>query len=92
MRQELRGALDQTIADFGEEKVAGVLTRLGQGAATDGPGGGAGGVGSHILSFTVELVSTSQREFTTADFSTAWQARVPPLPGVDALTFNSSAR
>ena len=91
VRQELRSGLDQTIAEFGEDNVTGVLTRLGQGADSDGPGGGPGGFGSHILSFTVELVSTGQRDFTTADFSDAWQSKVPPMPGVDSLTFNSAA-
>jgi len=91
VRQELRAALDETITEFGEDKVTGVLARVGQGADTFGPGGGPGATGSHLLSFTVEFVSTGNRDFTTADFSNAWQAKVPPLPGIDALTFNSSS-
>jgi len=91
VREELQSALDETISEFGDQKVAGVLARVGQGAASFGPGGGPGATGSHLLSFTVELVSTGNRDFTTADFTTVWQEKVPPLPGIDALTFSSSS-
>ncbi len=93
VRTVLEGALNQTIAEFGgTDGVRGTLTRVGELAVTGGgPGGGGSATGSHLLSVGVELVSTGQRDFTAKQFADAWQARVPPLPGVDAVSFVSSA-
>ena len=93
VRRSIEDALMATIPEFGarEAVTRGVLTRAGQGLGTGGPGGASGTLGGHLVSFEVELVPTEQREFTSKDFADAWQAKVPPLAGVDALTFNSSS-
>jgi len=94
--RQVRATLERSLADVTEEfggdaVVHGVMTRVGEGSATFGPGGGPGATGSHLLSIGVELVPTSQRDFTAKEFTDAWQAKVPPLPGVDTLTFVSSS-
>ena len=94
--QRVRAVLEEqlavTIDEFGgEASVRGVMTRVGESQAGGGPGGGSAETGSHLLSIAVELVSTAQRDFTAKEFTDAWQARVPPLPGVDAVAFVSSS-
>ncbi|HCH62949.1 MAG: hypothetical protein CL927_17440 [Deltaproteobacteria bacterium] len=92
VRGVLERELDQTIAAFGgPEAVQGVMTYVGEAQSGGGPGGGQLESGAHLLSIAVELVATSQRSFTAKEFADDWQARVPPLAGVDALSFISSA-
>ncbi len=92
VREVLESTLNETISEFGgESAVHGTMTRVGESSAGGGPGGGSSQTGSHLLSIAVELVSTEQRDFTAKDFATAWQDKVPPLAGVDAITFVSSS-
>lgn len=91
VRNELERALNEAIAEVdGATGVRGVLALVGQGAQSGGgPGGGSRPVGSHLVTVEVDLVPMAERDFTTAQLSAAWQKRVPPLPGVEALTFSS---
>lgn len=92
VRIELERALAETVEEFGGDNVwTGVLTKVGEQSAGGGPGGGASSTGSHLLGLEVELVSTESRDFTAKQFADAWEAKVPPLAGVDALTFSSSS-
>ena len=92
VRGVLEQTLQQTVDEFGGSTVVrGTLTRVGELAAGGGPGGGGAESGSHLLSVGLELVSTGQREFTAKQFADAWQAKVPVLPGVDAISFVSSS-
>ncbi len=92
VREQLEKALAETTAEFGGDAVVkGVLTKVGEGGgASGGPAAGASITGSHLLNVSVELVSSENRTFTSREFSDAWQAKVPPIPGIDALVFNSA--
>ncbi len=45
--------------------------------------------GSQYAAIQVELVSPDKREVTLAEFSEAWQSRVPANPAVDMIAFSS---
>jgi multidrug efflux pump subunit AcrB len=95
VRLQLEEALTQTVQEFEQSSdnsvMRGVLMKVGEANATGGPAGGAGATGSHLLGVEVELVGTEERDFTSQEFALAWQAKVPPLAGVDALSFESSS-
>ncbi|MCX4247909.1 efflux RND transporter permease subunit [Paraliomyxa miuraensis] len=90
VRKELEDALDATIEEFGRQNVRGVFTRMGQAAPQQGPAAGDAQVGSHLVALEVALVPSQERSFDSEAFSARWQERVPPLPGIEALTFQSS--
>ncbi len=87
----ITAALDTTIEEFGAQSVRGVFTRVGQGAPQRGPGAGASAVGSHLFAVEVALVPSDQRSFTSDEFTARWQELAGTPPGVDSITFKSSA-
>lgn len=87
----LEEALGTTIEEYGADGVRGVFTRMGQAAPGRGPGAGDTQVGSHLVAFEVALTPSDERSFESEAFTARWQALTPPLPGVEALTFNSSS-
>ena len=91
VREVLAEALDATIEEYGADGVRGVFTRVGQAAPQGGPAAGDAEVGSHLVSLEVALVPSDQRGFDSEAFGARWQALTPALPGVEALTFNSSS-
>lgn len=92
VRQELETSLAQTIKDIGADgKIKGIYTRVGEGPTSGGPGGGQSNQGSHLVTVEVNLVGSTEREFSALDFSNAWKQATPALAGMEALTFNSSS-
>ena len=95
VRLILEDALQQTVSELSEggakPVMKGVLMKVGEGNAAGGPGGGTAASGSHLLGVEVELVSSEERDFTSKAFTELWQSKVPPLAGVDALSFQSSS-
>ncbi|MCA9707244.1 MAG: efflux RND transporter permease subunit, partial [Myxococcales bacterium] len=89
--EQLAQGLAATVEEFGAEGVRGVFTRVGEAAPQGGPAGGAAEVGSHLIAIEVALVPSDDRGFTSEEFTAYWQSLVPTPPGVDSLTFNSSA-
>lgn len=88
VRAKLETALQQAIDEVGaQDGLRGTLTLVGSGPASFGPAAGGRPVGSHLLSMEVDLVPTDEREFSTAQLAKAWEEAVPPLPGVESLTF-----
>ncbi len=91
LEDSLKETVDE-LSDGGTKPVLnGVLMKVGEGNAGGGPAGGSAASGSHLLGVEVELVSTEERDFTSKQFTELWQSKVPPLAGVDVLTFNSSS-
>ena len=86
----LEASAQRTADALGREKVKGMFTRVGEGAATGGPGGGAGVRGSHLVTVEMSLVASGEREFSAEDFSNRWKKETPPLVGLESLVFNSS--
>lgn len=81
-----------SVAELGGDEVfVGMFSQVGVGMAVDGPGGGAAEVGSHIGTVSVQLVPSGERDFTSADFSTAWDANTPEIAGLESISFLASA-
>lgn len=93
VRAVLEDALDRATETMdAHDEIRGRLTKVGQGLTGFGPAAAAGApIGSHLLTLEVDLVPLDERTFTTAQFEVAWQAEVPPLPGVESVVFSSSA-
>jgi multidrug efflux pump subunit AcrB len=88
VRRSLESALAEAITGLGEpDDVRGVLSFVGQGAAARGPTATSRPVGSHLLSIEVDLVGMEERPFLTSELDAAWREHLPPLPGVQALSF-----
>ncbi len=91
VRAVLATSLEGTIEEFGAQGVRGVFTRVGQGAPQKGPGAGTPDSGSHLVALEVALVPSDERAFDSEEFTARWEAHTDSLPGVEALTFKSSA-
>lgn len=75
----------------GADNMIGMFSQVGLGLAVDGPGGGPPDTGSHIGTVSIQLIPSGDREFTSADFSTAWDANTPSIAGLESISFQSSA-
>lgn len=92
VRQQLQRSLDAAIAELGaEQDIKGVYTRLGEGPIAGGPGGGRSDSGSHLVTIEVNLVGSTEREFSSKAFGEAWKTATPALAGLEAMTFNASS-
>jgi multidrug efflux pump subunit AcrB len=92
VQREIERALATTIDDFGgESAVRGSFTRLGEGSATGGPGGGAGAKGSHLVSVEVALLPSHERSFGAEAFALAWRQSLPEMPQVESIKISSAA-
>jgi multidrug efflux pump subunit AcrB len=81
-----------TIEDMGGAAIyEGMLTSIGEGPAARGPVNRNGESGSHVLTLTVQLVSGSDRDFSSQEFASNWSLNTPDLAGVEALSFSSSS-
>lgn len=90
LRDALESAAGRAIeANGGEEILVGMFTRVGEGPAQRGPGGGVSPVGSHLVTIELELVPSGEREVTADAVATAWAAQLPPTPGIERLVFSA---
>jgi multidrug efflux pump subunit AcrB len=88
IQQELEKAWEKAVEQSGEPHIVrGVYTTLGKTASHRGQSE----TGSHVVSIEVNLVPTEQRTLSAAQLSDLWTNNTPPLPGVEALTYNSSS-
>ena len=91
VRQELEASLTTAIAQLdASDAVKGIYTRVGEGPVGGGPSGGQAEQGSHLVTVEVNLVGSTEREFSAKDFGDAWQTATPELAGLEAMSFNSS--
>ena len=90
VRDVLEASLQETLVEFGgaETISTGQYTIVGQGPP--GWGGQRPEEGSHVLTVEVQLVSSEQREFDSAEFVAAWEDNTPAVAGVEALIFDAS--
>ncbi len=67
-----------------EKSVVGTFSRIGEG----GSGGNAADSisGGHVADIEVNLVSSDERTFGAADLAKVWSKKIPPIPGIQALT------
>ena len=88
VRVMLEEAADRALEPLGgDEVVVGTYTLLGE-----APGGrfGPGETGGHLLTIQLELVHADERDFGARQFATAWREQVPPMAGIEAMTFGGS--
>lgn len=55
-----------------------------------GPGGGSTSTATNLASVSMFLTESEQRGIPAADISSVWREKVPDLPGVDSITFQST--
>ena len=67
-----------------------IITRVGEGPSQGGPVGGAGAVGSHLLTIEMELIGSENRDTSATFLEEAWANEVPPIAGLESLTFNAN--
>ena len=92
VQAELERSLDQAIAELDAQgDIKGIYTRVGEGPTMGGPGGGGGESGSHLVTVEVNLVGSTERDFSSKDFGSAWRAATPELAGLEAMTINASS-
>jgi multidrug efflux pump subunit AcrB len=89
VRVSLEEAADRALESLGgdDDVVMGTYTLVGE-----APGGrfGPGETGGHLLTIQLELVPRDEREFGARQFATAWREHVPPMAGIEAMTFGGS--
>ena len=90
-REEIEAALERTIEAMPAGVVVGRYTVVGQTLVEAGPGSSSSTTGSHLMSVAVELIPTEERDISSAEFGDAWQAELPELPGVEAISVVSSS-
>ncbi|MEM6732924.1 MAG: efflux RND transporter permease subunit, partial [Myxococcota bacterium] len=91
VREIMEDAVNHAIEETGGRKhVLGVFTRVGEGLQSRGPGSATAPAGSHLVTVEVNLVGSESREFSAQEFSDAWSAQLPEVPGVEALTVKSN--
>ena len=76
--------------EFGEEKFLSSYLKIGEGASGRGPGGKGGASGSHLLTMSVELVPSDDRDFGAQQYAAKWKEAFPDLPGIESITIGSS--
>jgi len=75
----------------GDAILIGMFSQVGVGIAPGGPGGGSPEMGSHVATVSVQLVPSGERDFTSADFALSWDEHTPDIPGLESISFMSSA-
>jgi multidrug efflux pump subunit AcrB len=88
VRQALEHAANSALAELGgPEHSRGMYTMVAEGPAQRfGPSES----GSHLVTIEQALVPSDQRDFSSQEFSTLWDAKTPALPMADAVVFESS--
>ncbi len=91
VRDEIEAAGWRAIESVdGRPAVTGMFALVGSGPAAGGPGGGTRASGGHLVTVELELVPGPQRDFTAAQLTDLWQAEMPNLAGLEAISFSSS--
>ncbi len=86
----------ETVAEFNADRAAddGILRNIysvvGGTIAGGGPGGGATATATNLSNISMFLTESEQRGIPAAEISNIWRNKVPELPGVDSITFQST--
>jgi multidrug efflux pump subunit AcrB len=85
LRRVLEEAGARAIAESGGEAIReGTFTRVGEGPP---PRNGPPEVGGHLVTVELALVPAGERHVTASDVARAWQAALPPFPGLESIAF-----
>lgn len=88
----LQQASEETVAEFGGDSIkVGSFTLVGEAARGQGPNASPAAAGSHLATIEVGLVGSEKRDFSSQAFADAWRAKLPPIPGVEALTISAAS-
>ena len=93
VQRALELAARQAVEAHGGDAIfEGMVSALGEGAASGGgPMGVTAASGSHLVTVSVQLISSEERDFSGEEFSATWAAGLPPLAGVEAMSFSASS-
>jgi multidrug efflux pump subunit AcrB len=84
-----KAAEDAVAAAGGAVSIStGMLSSLGEGPEGRG---GAKEQGGHLATIQVSLVPSDLRTLSSEEFSALWLEKLPSIPGLESLTFSSSA-
>jgi multidrug efflux pump subunit AcrB len=67
-----------------------VYSVVGGTIAGGGPTGGSTATATHLSNISMFLAESDQRGVPATDISAIWRSKVPELPGVDSITFQST--
>lgn len=85
-----KGAMDALNSVEEDGLLEGIITRVGEGPVSGGPVSGPAASGSHLLTIEMELVGSENRDISATTIEQAWEQAVPPIAGLDSLTFNAN--
>jgi multidrug efflux pump subunit AcrB len=86
---KLQVAAKKIMKHFGEDKFKGEILTLGEGLRQGGPHGGSDASGSHLLSLSIAMVESDDRDFSAEEFAVRWKESLPEILGVESMTFGS---
>ncbi len=86
-----RAAMATIEAHGGEGILDGMFSRLGEGALSrHSTSAGGSPVGSHLVTVELDLVPVEQRDVSAGQIASEWESRLPPIPGLVSLVFNTN--
>lgn len=86
----------ETVEEFNAERAAdnsilrNVYSVVGGSIAGGGPGGGSTATATNLSNISMFLTESEQRGIPATEISSHWRSKVPELPGVDSITFQST--
>ncbi len=86
----------ETVEEFNAERTAdnsilrNVYSVVGGSIAGGGPGGGSTATATNLSNISMFLTESEQRGIPATKISSLWRSKVPELPGVDSITFQST--
>jgi len=86
----------ETVEEFNAERTAdnsilrNVYSVVGGSIAGGGPGGGSTATATNLSNISMFLTESEQRGIPATEISSLWRSKVPELPGVDSITFQST--
>lgn len=84
----LEQAAFEAMDDFGgKEVINGMFTQIGK---TSGSMHGRSETGRHLVDIEVSLASLKKGSVAAHEFAAKWREKTPPIPGLEALIFNTN--
>jgi len=89
--KRLKASLDEEVSVAGQSVIKHVFATVGeQSTGRHGPEASGSGSGSHLGEVSIELVGGDVRPIPTSAVAERWKQEMPPVPGAEELTFQSS--
>lgn len=86
----------ETVEEFNAERAAddsilrNIYSVVGGTIAGGGPGGGSTATATNLSNISMFLTESEQRGIPATDISSLWRSKIPDLPGVDSISFQST--